>query len=361
MTEVSEALHFQEPRTAPWVVLDSTVLSGRDPRLESAAAHTLRDLSAAGSIRVAIPEVVLIEATENHRRAVRQLQDKYRSVSRELKRLGAPQSSEDTRPHHRLRTYLEHLLADVSGEVLPIPNTDHESLVRKAAERRRPFDEHGDGYRDALVWETVLELLDRVGDPVILVSGDRPAFSEGRDRAELAAELARELSERRHDGRVRLVFDLGAAVDEIPQAAQLEERWPHPIAADPELRPALIQALLEAAYEQGGELLEATCAPGSRNPRFANFSAPRNLRIVQSWTSETGSVLLDVELEVDYTIETETLLPGPEPIAGVAPLQWTHTRISAGPLVLAFEAIQQPATAEPSFSVRLVELRPPEG
>jgi hypothetical protein len=36
----------------------------------------------------------------------------------------------------------------------------HDAVVERALERRQPFDTAGhNGYRDALLWETVLELL----------------------------------------------------------------------------------------------------------------------------------------------------------------------------------------------------------
>lgn len=46
--------------------------------------------------------------------------------------------------------------------ILDYPDTQHEVLVSRAVTRIKPFDEEGEGYRDAMIWETVLELASEV-------------------------------------------------------------------------------------------------------------------------------------------------------------------------------------------------------
>ena len=55
---------------------------------------------------------------------------------------------------------------------LNYPNTSHESLTRRAISRRRPFNAKGSGYRDALIWDTVVKLAAKTDDQIILLSGD---------------------------------------------------------------------------------------------------------------------------------------------------------------------------------------------
>ena len=65
-------------------------------------------------------------------------------------------------------------------ELLPYPDTSHKKLVRKAVRRKRPFDDSGSGYRDALIWELMLDALASNDEDIILISGDKD-FLDGTD------------------------------------------------------------------------------------------------------------------------------------------------------------------------------------
>ncbi|UIN30639.1 PIN domain-containing protein [Microbacterium binotii] len=66
-------------------------------------------------------------------------------------------------------------------QIYRTPGIGHAALVSMAASRRRPFDENGSGYRDALHWATVLEVMkERYEEAdVVFVSNDRRAFGAG--------------------------------------------------------------------------------------------------------------------------------------------------------------------------------------
>ncbi len=75
-------------------------------------------------------------------------------------------------------------------EVLSYPNVSHESLVRKATQRKKPFSEKGEGYRDALIWGNVKEaLLD--DDPIYFITNDESDFynKDGSLHSDLVDEL----------------------------------------------------------------------------------------------------------------------------------------------------------------------------
>lgn len=339
----------------PWVVLDSTVLSDHDRYLESPAGQLLREEGAAGRVRIAVPEVVAIEANAAHLRAVRKARDQYLAAREALTRLRAPESKEDIRPLPGYRPHLEKILRDAGGLILPVPMVLHPGLVEKAAHRRRPFDDKGDGYRDALVWETVLELLKRDSEPLMFVSGDRRAFSRSKERAELAADLVSDLRERGQVGRVQLYFDLRDATADIPRVQELTSAWQHRITENPELAQALTQKLLEIAYADATPLIAADVVRGhgdAANPRFVSFSRPQDLRVQEAYVSAGGTVLLDVELTVEYTIEYEVMLPTGESLEGL-PLDWA-TLGTSSTMTLTFEVIQHDPDGEPKqFGARL--------
>ena len=77
--------------------------------------------------------------------------------------------------------------------ILDYPETPHEELVRRATAREKPFDENGTGYRDALIWESVLDLAGNVDSEVILLSNDDDFHSSGGG---LHNDLIRQIEER---------------------------------------------------------------------------------------------------------------------------------------------------------------------
>ena len=146
-----------------------------------ASAHLRALLSASSAVgyKVYLPKPVLEEIAAKY---ARDLASNGRKVGESLVRLsrllgrdlsspvyGLDPESETTLFKDRL---LDQLRASES-EVLDYPCTSHEDLVRRATSRKRPFDEKGSGYRDALVWETVLKLATQVEGSIVLVSKDK--------------------------------------------------------------------------------------------------------------------------------------------------------------------------------------------
>jgi hypothetical protein len=331
----------------PWVILDSTVLGARDRYLDSTAGRLLRDESTAGHLRLAIPEVVLIESEANYRRAVREARGKLTAVLDELEQLRAPHGTRrEGRPRRlRYRTDLESLVREANGEILPIPQVPHERLVEKAARRQRPFDVNGDGYRDALVWESVLELLERDTNPVVLISNDRRAFPQTAKLAEFADELAGELTERGHGGRVDLYFQLSDFTAALPRAQELLRPWTESIGRDAAFQRRLTEYLTELATAEATVVVGPAFSGGNvRNWRFVSFSNPRDLHPREAWippsprSTEAG---LEVVLTLDYDAEHEAPWLSGNRVPGFEcpePPSWPWSTISkTGTVSLVFE------------------------
>lgn len=88
----------------------------------------------------------------------------------------------------RYAQFIDQTLKGIKGSKLPYPEITHEQLVVRATRRTRPFTEKDRGYRDTLVWLSVIDLAkqDRV---VHLISNDK-IFSDGKSlHPELVAEL----------------------------------------------------------------------------------------------------------------------------------------------------------------------------
>ena len=146
-----------------------------------ASAHLRALLSASSAVgyKVYLPKPVLEEIAAKYARDLasnaRKVGDNLGALSRLLGRdLRSPLDEFDLTAE--TASFKERLLGQLrasGSEILDYPGTSHEDLVSRATSRRRPFDDKGSGYRDALVWETVLKLATQVEGSIVLVSKDK--------------------------------------------------------------------------------------------------------------------------------------------------------------------------------------------
>lgn len=200
------------------LVLDTTELR-RDWMLAGFTAQLLGQAVFQTIINVYVPSSVFEELIAHHRRHVADAISRSEKVELDLRRLGitATVKAPDAFDY---RAYLtERFDETLSFNLLPWPTVSHEELVARAVDRRPPFDEKGGGYRDSLVWASVLELVKQRHD-VVLVSAD--GIFAGSDQS-LSAPLQDEVAAL--GGHVELVRDLAPwLLRNLPwRAATLQE------------------------------------------------------------------------------------------------------------------------------------------
>jgi hypothetical protein len=174
------------------VVLDASALMA-DFELRSPYAQALLAEGEADNLALIVPEIALIETEAGYRRQLRQAIENLRTSEKRVRGFGIgaavgwidiDQAAADYMG--RLKTRLDAAGAEVAG----LPSVPHAELVERAVNRRAPFDEKGGGYRDALLWYTVLDLPDP--SDVALITNDN-IFYDVADRSALASDLASDL------------------------------------------------------------------------------------------------------------------------------------------------------------------------
>jgi hypothetical protein len=201
------------------VVLDANVLVA-DFRLEGASATALLSHSALKSVEVGVPQVALDEAINKYRDdAVRATADVSKLLA-SLKRLGVASDLPIDSVDDLSEAYADSIkkrLKKYGISTLPYPDVSHEQLARLAIAKRSPFDQQGRGYRDALIWHTVIGLVhDR---DVWLVSDDNDFRAAGSDG--LAVSLVSDLkSVQRSASDVRLFRSIKDCVAELGQVIE---------------------------------------------------------------------------------------------------------------------------------------------
>ncbi len=184
------------------VVLFDTTVFGSDWLLEAPAASFVMHKARSGRLHLIVPDLVLREAAHVYRRHFGASQRALREAVRAQRRFpvgGDGQSLEDIDvdldPQVAADDYerrLREQLDAANAEVVALPDIDHHALVSRALSGDPPFDADGrTGYRDALIWHSVLEAVAEYGS-LAFISANSGDFAASKKRPN---ELARRLQE----------------------------------------------------------------------------------------------------------------------------------------------------------------------
>jgi hypothetical protein len=146
-----------------YVVFDTNCFHSTDWTLSSPAWRVLAYRSRQDMCRLVVPEIVVRELVSKYGPALQKIVGNEASANRDLHNFGidvphVPRRDVETMTavyNERFRSNL----SEARVEVPPPPtNLDILELADRAIGRRRPFNDQGTGFRDSLIWETVLDL-----------------------------------------------------------------------------------------------------------------------------------------------------------------------------------------------------------
>lgn len=163
--------------------------------------------------RVCLPQVVMGEHLRASRdamqRSVAAVEKELRVLTRYWGKLDVKLPALD-REYEKWRLSIGDRLRAAGVEILPYPSASHQSITERDLERRKPFSETGKGYRDALIWESVLDLAATSQDHIVFVTSNSRDFADGEA---LHGDLVSDLAERNLQGRVSLALGLSSALE----------------------------------------------------------------------------------------------------------------------------------------------------
>lgn len=165
----------------------------------------LLSLCARGKVRVAIPIVVLRETARHWEKqankALKAARERYGRALRGRKvfaDLGLGDLAEPPRvpdvaiDRMAFHKGLAERLASVGVEILPLPKVGVPEILDRDLDRRKPFAESGKGFRDVLIWHSVIELLSGLtrNDTVYFVTNNTGDYcKEGNLDPDLLSEI----------------------------------------------------------------------------------------------------------------------------------------------------------------------------
>lgn len=189
------------------IILDSCIIYN-DPFLKSARIENLCASAIAHGITIALPCVVFDERInqyrENIEESIGQLKKKAKEYNRltddlcnGLHNLQIP-NVKDLVDKYKLA--LKNRLDNLNISILNYPDTNHRDIVRKDLLGIKPFKKKGEGYRDALIWETILKYLKPattlLDDPQIIFVTENTDDFFNKEKSGLHQQLIDELKKK---------------------------------------------------------------------------------------------------------------------------------------------------------------------
>jgi hypothetical protein len=199
------------------VVVDTTEFF-QDVRLTRNPFFQLFRRASSGSVAVIIPEVVVLETVRHAAVQADKTAQKIREVERTLNQMGHLRSAREIDLAHIhieagevRRSYEPWLRAELvnrGATIYPLPSAQHSQILAWTLADRKPFKQSGEGYRDALIWATLVEIARKspATRKIYLVSGNSTDF--GGPDAKLADELSADVAAVNDTVQVTLVGSL---------------------------------------------------------------------------------------------------------------------------------------------------------
>jgi hypothetical protein len=309
------------------VVLDSSVITERDWHLASAAASALLSAARRAQLQLVVPEVVVREVSTKLRERERDTLRKVNDSRAALRKLQASfsQDARSADDYHlvgdKIEADLRRRLEIAHVEITPLPEVSHSDLVDRALARRRPFDKQGrKGYRDALIWQTVLDGAN--ANTVTVFGANNPEdFADERDKSKLHPDLVEDLSARGLGASAVVLADsLDAVVRRVlePARALLSELQQRLIDDDPwqtdleEDIKALITAeghyvddsAVDVQIEDRGEPF----ADGIEDESLDDIVYRGGLTVADAWALSDDEFAIELRAHVDavYDVQVST-------------------------------------------------------
>jgi hypothetical protein len=178
------------------IFIDSTAFH-EDPNLRADHWALVREYLRQRECLLIVPEVVFQETTnkfgEKLRDAFRKLKSSIADIDRLCEgRLKAPVVDEALAINDykdRLRKRLEEL----GAKMLPFPPIQHKDLVDRDLRRKKPFTLEGKGYRDALIWYSLLEHLKARDHNFVFVTNNSKDFCDAEKKDAIQRHLLADL------------------------------------------------------------------------------------------------------------------------------------------------------------------------
>ncbi len=292
------------------VVVDTNQFYG-DPRMVLRNFRILLGQHERERLDLAIPEVVLRELPKLFARNYRETLEKLDAAARKLGELGHDVGERAELPgvKQAQEDYDVQIRADLAARRVrtpSLPDVDLGQLVDDSVAETRPWQAKSRGFRDALIWRSVLDLAGE--DGVVLVSNNSDDFAASKQLKDvLHADLRDQLVAAGYgEHRVQLLPSLDDFIDRhVPGAEQELLKVTERLAADKEWRSELWNRAAAALWQLDLDVHDEVTVVDTVNAEIDNVEVSdveiNDLKIVNAYESDEEESL-SLELRVDAAL-----------------------------------------------------------
>ncbi|KAA5311487.1 MULTISPECIES: PIN domain-containing protein [Bacteroidaceae] len=214
------------------IIIDTNVIH-LDFKLNKARIVTLCNTSTILGHEIFIPEVVIDEIVKQYDEKA---EEYINSFNKALKKLSDLSTSPITQTPidakgfiSNYRNELNNRIKQLGIGIIPYPNTGHKIMVERELGKKKPFKDSTKGYRDALIWDSVMEHTQKYSSNcgIIFLTANSKDFAD-KDKKDLHTDLIADcISNGIPTTSIRLVTDIQNFIDNeiILRSTELKEKF----------------------------------------------------------------------------------------------------------------------------------------
>lgn len=267
---------------------------------------------------VLMPQVVCDEMCKQYYEEVDELASSFKGIQKNLNKLSPTKYQWADYDFNKLKTDYEQSLInrcnDLDIGIIKYPAVSHRDMVKRELSKRKPFKDSTKGYRDALIWETVLDLGKncRKHDTVVLLSENTDDFAD--KKVDLHPDLLEDCKAKGIlDGTIKLVSDFKNFIHKeiIPTFDKLNESFDelqqYSSVGNIDIREIVKKSLdrdsVQHLFDYNPNMGPNQYAPGYYENIWVHYVALRNSSIVDVRKVTDSDVLISVKVEFDLYID----------------------------------------------------------
>lgn len=214
------------------IIIDTNVIH-LDFKLNKARIVTLCNTSTILGHEIFIPEVVIDEIVKQYDEKAEEYINSFNKVLKKLSDLSTSpitQTPIDAKGFiSNYRNELNNRIKQLGIGIIPYPNTGHKIMVARELGKKKPFKDSTKGYRDALIWDSVMEHTQKYSSNcgIIFLTANSKDFAD-KDKKDLHTDLIADcISNGIPTTSIRLVTDIQNFIDNeiILRSTELKEKF----------------------------------------------------------------------------------------------------------------------------------------
>ncbi len=264
-----------------------------------------------------MPHVVFDELCNQYREEIDAAAEAERKYHKILNRVNPVFEKHESADWDNLKATYEQILAkrccDLDICIIKYPQVEHQYLVKRELDKRKPFKDSTKGYRDSLIWETVIALAKKIkkDDCIVFLSENTNDFAKDKS---LHPDLKFDCEKNNiADGKIQLESSFHSFITNeiLPAAAQIQDKFQELLrynaVGNIDIHEILNKYLendsLQHLFEYNPEVGPTPYAPDVYEHIMIHYRAPFDMNNYDVRRISEQDVLISVQVEFDLFMD----------------------------------------------------------